>query len=303
MAQDRVPLPQFSGDDDEYCLWMIRADAYAVRYGFQATLTDAAEADLPAAQGPGAGADEIAAVERNAKAVSFLTTAMPDKLLVNIMAAGKGDPDWPTQAKAHLMIAYLKSSFEDTSTLSRVGAKRDLENCKMNKEDNPKGLFTKLVAVKYKYSGNRQANITESDIVTQAIQVLPSMYNSAVYGVLDAERRAGRDVSIEALQQAVVGFYGIAMKGRSPSKTKDIEGGLAAMDDPMQSQANIKKLIEDTIQSTMRDCNLNGNQGNGNQYQQPNFNGSGDPSASGESTSAERTSHFRKPNPIHIARI
>jgi Zinc knuckle len=200
---------------------------------------------------------------------------MPGSLLVNVTAAGEGDPAWPDQAKAHLMIAYLKGTFEDTTTLSRVGAKRDLENCKMSKDENPKVLFEKLVAVKFKYAGNRQANITESDIVTQAIQALPLLYNSAVYGLMDAERRAGRDVSIAALKQAVVDFYGIAMKGKSPAKTKDIEGGLAAMDDPGKAQANIKKLIEETIQSTIRDYHLNANAGNGNHHQQPNFNGSG----------------------------
>jgi gag-polypeptide of LTR copia-type len=149
-----------------------------------------AEADLPAAAGPGTSPAKIAAVERNIKAVSFLTAAMPDSLLVNVTAAGESDPDWPDQAKAHLMITYLKSTFEDTTTLSRVGAKRDLENCKMSKEDNPKVLFEKLVAVKFKYAGNRQANITENDIITQAIQTLPSLYNSTVHGLIDAERRA-----------------------------------------------------------------------------------------------------------------
>jgi hypothetical protein len=69
--------------------------------------------------------------------------------------------------------------------------------------------------------------------------------------------------------------YGIAMKGKNPAKTKDIEGGLAAMDDPDKAQANIKKLIEETIQSTIRDYHLNANAGKGNHHQPPNFSGSG----------------------------
>jgi hypothetical protein len=43
------------------------------------------------------------------------------------------------------------------------------------------------------------------------------------------------------------------MKGKSPPKTKDIEGGLAAMDEPAKAQANIKQLIEETIQCTIRE--------------------------------------------------
>jgi hypothetical protein len=261
MANERIDVPRFSGDEDEYCIWWVRAKAYAARLGFRSAMSDAAEADLPANAGPGVGADEIAAVERNSKAVSFLTAAMPNNLVVNVTAAGESDPNWPDQAKAHLMIAYLKNNFEDRSALSRVGAKRDLESCKMGKEDNPKVLFDKLVAVKFKHVGNWQANITEDDLFAQAIQALPSIYNSTVAGLIDAERRAGRDVTIAALKQSVADYYSIAMKGKNPSKTKDIEGGLAAMDDPVTAQANIKKMIEETIQCTIREYHTGGGSG------------------------------------------
>jgi hypothetical protein len=261
MAHERIDMPRFSGDEDEYCIWWVRAKAYAARFGFRGAMSDVAEANLPANAGPGANQGEIDAVARNSKAVSFLTAAMPNNLVVNVMAAGESDPNWPDQAKAHLMIAYLKGNFEDTSALPRVAAKRDLENCKMGKEENPKVLFDKLVAVKFKHVGNRQANITEDDLFAQVIQALPSMYNSTVAGLIDAERRAGRDVTIAALKQSVADFYSIAMKGKSPSKTKEIEGGLAAMDDPATAQANIKKLIEDTIQCTIREYHTGGGSG------------------------------------------
>jgi hypothetical protein len=95
------------------------------------------------------------------KAAVFLTLAMPDSLVINVMAAGLSSVDWPNQPKAHLMVAYLKESFEATMTLSRVGAKRDLENCTMKKDENPKALFKQLIAVQYKYTGNMQAQISE----------------------------------------------------------------------------------------------------------------------------------------------
>ena len=44
--------------------------------------------------------------------------------------------------------------------------------------DNPKGLFEKLTAVQVKYAGNPMATISESDLVTQAIQALPAEYTS-----------------------------------------------------------------------------------------------------------------------------
>jgi hypothetical protein len=74
------------------------------------------------------------------------------------------------------------------------------------------------------------------------------------------------------------------MKGKSPPKTKDIKGGLAAMDEPAKAQANIKRLIEETIQSTIREYHQNMTAGNGNGSGGMNYgvpNGFGGPSVSG----------------------
>jgi hypothetical protein len=66
----------------------------------------------------------------------------------------------------------------------------------MKKEDNPKLLFEKLVVVQFKHEDNQQANITENDLITQAIQALPSGYTLTVAALIDAERRAGRAVML-----------------------------------------------------------------------------------------------------------
>jgi hypothetical protein len=105
-------VPRFSGEEDEFGSWWVSAKAYAARNGFRATMSGTAEADLPANAGPGVGTDVIAAVERNNHAVYLLTFAMPDRMLLSVFAAGQGDPAWPNQAKAHLMIAYLKRKYD-----------------------------------------------------------------------------------------------------------------------------------------------------------------------------------------------
>jgi hypothetical protein len=74
----------------------------------------------------------------------------------------------------------LKDLIKATMTLSKVGAKRELENCTMKKDDNPKALFEQLIAVQYKYAGNAQAQISKDELVTQAVQALPTIYNSTV---------------------------------------------------------------------------------------------------------------------------
>ena len=56
--------------------------------------------------------------------------------------------------------------------------------------------------------------ITENDLITQAIQALPTEYTSTVAALIDAERRAGRAVTLEALRQAASNYFSVAMKGK-----------------------------------------------------------------------------------------
>jgi hypothetical protein len=58
------------------------------------------------------------------KAAAFLMAAMPDLQIINVMAAGISDPNWPNEPKAHLMMAYLKENYVEATTLLRVGARR-----------------------------------------------------------------------------------------------------------------------------------------------------------------------------------
>jgi hypothetical protein len=185
-------------------------------------------------------------------------STMPNSLMVNLMAASKSDPKWPNQAKAHLMMAYLKETYVDTSTLSRIGAKRDLDACVMRKDENPKILFNKLVAVQYKYSGLQQAKVSEDDLVAQAIQVLPTMYNSMVAVLIETKQRTGKIVTLAVLKKAVNNYSGVAMKGKSGNRIQDIEGGLMTVDDSAMSRdKELKKLIQDTVSSIVKACQLN----------------------------------------------
>jgi hypothetical protein len=161
----------------QFCIWSLRANTHAFWFGFSAAMDINAEDKLPAAEGSGGTAAQQAEVERNMKAAAFLTLAMPELLVINVMAAGLSSIDWPTKPKAHLMVAHLKDLFKATMTLSKVGAKRDLENCTMKKDDNP-ALFEQ-----YKYAWNTQARISKDELVTQAVQALPTIYSLMVVGV------------------------------------------------------------------------------------------------------------------------
>jgi hypothetical protein len=50
-----------------------------------------------------------------------------------------------------------------------------------------------------KYAGNQQANITEDDLVTQAVQAFPAVYSSTVANLIETEQQAGNDVTITVL--------------------------------------------------------------------------------------------------------
>jgi hypothetical protein len=58
MAQEKIELPKFSGEEDGFCTWFMRAKAYAARFGFAQALSATAEANLPANEGPGQNQDE-----------------------------------------------------------------------------------------------------------------------------------------------------------------------------------------------------------------------------------------------------
>jgi hypothetical protein len=62
-------------------------------------------------------------------------------------------------------------------------------------------------------------------LVTQAVQALPLVYNSCVANLFETEQRAGNNVTIRGLKQAVKNYYSIAMKGKMTPKKSDIEGG------------------------------------------------------------------------------
>jgi gag-polypeptide of LTR copia-type len=258
MAEEKVLVPKFNRDEDGLNLWLTCAEIYAERFEFAEVLAVDAEPNLPEAEGPGVNEDEEAAVERNRKAVLFLMLAMPNAIAINVLGAGKADKHWPNKPKAHLMVQYLKETFQDTSTLSKIRAKCDLEACVMKKEDNPKNLFEQLESVQFKYAGNAQARISEGDLVTQAVQALPSMYNSCVVNLFDAEQHAGRNIAMRDLKQVVKNYYAIFTKGKMTPKKTDIEGGLTAIDDEetTKEKDNLKQLIMETVSTTIQEFSV-----------------------------------------------
>jgi hypothetical protein len=130
-----MDVPRFSGEEDEFGNWWVRAQTYAAIYGFQATMIGKAEGNLPAKVGPGANQGEIEAVDRNNQAAWFLTDAMPDSMLMSVVAAGQSDLDWPNHTKAHLMIAYLKWRFNVEEDVD-VDEDVDVEEEKDNEEED-----------------------------------------------------------------------------------------------------------------------------------------------------------------------
>jgi gag-polypeptide of LTR copia-type len=269
MAEGRMTMLRFSSNEDEFCVWYLQARGYATRFVFISAMGPVVDPNLPDNEGPGVGVDQQATVERNMKAATFLMEAMLNSEVINIMAAGTADAAWLNQPKAHLMMAYLRETYENNTTLSRVAAKRDLEKCTMKKDEDPKVLFEKLTAVQF----NVRANITEDDLVTQAVQALPAIYNSMVAGLY---KRLPNAVTFAALRHVVGNHYSIAMKGKSGNKTKDIKGGFAAMETQGagNDQDNLKKLIKDTINTMIREYQVKAKQGRATNLSQKNKNSS-----------------------------
>jgi hypothetical protein len=68
----------------------------------------------------------------------------------------------------------------------------------------------------------------------------------------------------------VSNHYSIAMKGKQGHKTKDIEGGFAAMKNQVEGQDNnnLKKMIKDTINTTIQEFQVKTNAVLGNHMKQ-----------------------------------
>jgi Zinc knuckle len=151
------------------------------------------------------------------------------------------------------MMAYLKETYEEATTLSRVGARQDLENCTLKKDENPKVLFERLAAVQFKCHGNAQANITNDDLVPQA-----AVYNSTVTGLYKTEHQLGNAVTLNVLKREVGNHYAIAMRGNTGPRVKDIEGRFAAMEEQVNTKEkdNLKRMIQETINTTIQEFQI-----------------------------------------------
>jgi hypothetical protein len=84
MAEERWTAPCSNGDKDEFSILYPWERVHVTRFGFISTMGKRAEVSLPAAEGPGVGADQEAAVEKYMKAATFLMLAMPDSQIVKL---------------------------------------------------------------------------------------------------------------------------------------------------------------------------------------------------------------------------
>jgi hypothetical protein len=53
MAEERVSIPQFSGEEDDFCISFLRAKTHAFQFVFSAAMDINSEVELPAAEGTG----------------------------------------------------------------------------------------------------------------------------------------------------------------------------------------------------------------------------------------------------------
>jgi hypothetical protein len=113
--------------------------------------------------------------------------AMPKLQIINVMSAGLSDADWPNEPKAHLMMVNLQENYVEATPLSIVGARQDLENCTLKKDENPKVLFERLTRFSLSTMAmhkNAQASVTKDELVAQEV---PAVYNLTVAGLYETE--------------------------------------------------------------------------------------------------------------------
>jgi hypothetical protein len=140
-----LPLPLFDGETTKFKGWWMRFRAYATIKNFSSAIQRTKEADLPESEDEDVSADnkKRLAKQRNLMAISCLTMAFQDDVLLNILEQSETS-DWPS-GLAYIVIDEFFKKYKPVDIISRVELKEDgtiaINRCSI--EDMPSDLFTK----------------------------------------------------------------------------------------------------------------------------------------------------------------
>ena len=255
MSSSSLSIPRLK-DPKQFFVWWTVFQQFATIKGFRKALRPTPEADLVPedqviADPEGAGAAAVACRQRNEEACAYIILAMTEKLVVSVRKAGNRDTDYPS-GKACLMVEYLLKKYQNDSAVVSLNAQDELRECVMKPNDEPDVLFDAVSQVQMRYHGLQHANMTDDVIVAQVIAALPDKYSSTVSKVAIEAKAAGRAIDIVDLQESVNTHYAVLTKGKRKEKSKDIIGGLAAVDDEVTPEDALKKMIADSVKEALK---------------------------------------------------
>ena len=161
--------------------------AYAKIHKFKEAIAETVDAELPDkdsdALDENTDKDKILAKRQNEIAMASLTMAFTKEEQMGYIYEAQTD-DYPDSI-AFLVTRQLLQKYKPTGTMSRIELRQQLNQIKMNKNEDPKTLFEQIGAVRNAYN-TKTRNIDEEDLIAVILDAAPEEHQA----VLTAEQRA-----------------------------------------------------------------------------------------------------------------
>ena len=155
-ASTRINIPTFDGERENFQIWWMRFQAYALVKGFGQAVSGTADGDLPAR------ADDVLdltttngkkaqkALTRNNVAIASLTMAFTTSSLMNKIYKGRTE-EYPG-GLAHVIINNLIEEYQPRDQMSKVEAQKKLMAIKLESGENPNRIFEEISKIENEYN-------------------------------------------------------------------------------------------------------------------------------------------------------
>ena len=206
-SENKVAIPMFDGDRDNFQLWWVRFEAYGLVKGFSPALSKTREADLPRD-----GRDELdvtepagkrakAAITRNNLAIASMTMAFTTSGLINKVYKAR-TTEYPG-GLAHLLVADLLKECQPKDRISKVEAKVKLLDIKMKSGGDPKEIFEQISKVENEHNDDTRT-LDKDDLIAV---VLHATEENCVSVLTSEMRQKGDAVTMDDLKEAMDQHY------------------------------------------------------------------------------------------------
>ena len=198
-----IPLPIFSGKEDDYLMWKGKMKGFAMAKGIWTAVTQKAE--LPSKESdnmdPTTQAVGIQARQANSLLMAYLMNAFKKpadtKIVLNMATS-----DWPS-GKAHEVFEKFDAKYNPKDLQTDVELERKLQQVSMKEKEDPENLFDQIENIATWYDGGNR-KLEES----KKLAVIMSKAHDEYQSVLATEATTkGNALAVDDLQKVMKTYY------------------------------------------------------------------------------------------------